>query len=243
MAENAGWTNPGPNELGVEAFARLAGITRQTARLWRDRGYLAVTKSGKIDAKASSDRLLDLKKITHDLITGEQVNAPEEVKWSGRSAKRTQDQVKSASERAPDPEPPAEQPAPDPEPEQPQPTSPAELDDPYMDELNRRLDRGEMLKTLEASQVKENYLARQRRLQYEREEGNVVEVEAATSILQEAMARVRQRLLAMPTKVAPRLVNQPKAPPIEDMIREEVNEVLEELSRMDVDDLLQTRSE
>lgn len=131
----------------------------------------------------------------------------------------------NGNRRKPDPVTPAE-----PKPEQP---GDDDADDPYIDELAARLDRGEMLTTAEAERIKENYLARKRRLEFDREAGRVVDADAVADVFGQACARVRTRLLGIPTKVAPRLANQSQAPTIEDLVRAEITEALEELSRID----------
>ncbi len=82
----------------------------------------------------------------------------------------------------------------------------------------------------EARRVKENYLALQAQLEYDQKSGLVVAVEDVTSAVGEDYAKVRSRLLAIPSEHAPRIQRLKTAIEVEDALREIITEALEELT-------------
>lgn len=98
--------------------------------------------------------------------------------------------------------------------------------------LRSLLDNIELLSKAEAEQVKENYLALQRRLEYERAAGEVVPVDEAAQRVAEEYASVRSKLLALPTELAPTIAQETggDANKIRDRLAEGITRALEELS-------------
>lgn len=82
----------------------------------------------------------------------------------------------------------------------------------------------------EAARIKENYLALLRQLEYDRESGAVVEVEVVAQQVAEQFAVVRSRLLAIPSRVAPRIAVLTDAEEVRALIDEEVALALQELT-------------
>ena len=87
---------------------------------------------------------------------------------------------------------------------------------------------GEILSYPEARALKETYLARLRRLEFETKAGKFVEIEEVGRQVEDEYNIVRERLLTIPGKIAEALVGATRAE-IEMAIRAEITEALEEL--------------
>ncbi|WP_433693233.1 hypothetical protein [Paraburkholderia phenoliruptrix] len=83
----------------------------------------------------------------------------------------------------------------------------------------------------EAKRVKENYLALQAQLEYDRDAGLVVDVADVAKAVGDEYAKVRTRLLAIPAEHAPRLQLLKSAVELQDALHEIIVEALEELTR------------
>jgi hypothetical protein len=83
----------------------------------------------------------------------------------------------------------------------------------------------------EAKRVKENYLALREQLEYDREARLVVAVEDVTRAVGEEYARVRSRLLSIPSEHAPRIHRLKSVLEIQDALHGIIVEALEELTR------------
>ncbi|MFL9918837.1 hypothetical protein PQR75_26335 [Paraburkholderia fungorum] len=83
----------------------------------------------------------------------------------------------------------------------------------------------------EAKRVKENYLALQTQLEYDRDAGLVVAVADVAKAVGEEYAKVRTRLLAIPAEHAPRLQLLKTPVELQDALQEIIVEALEELTR------------
>ncbi len=81
-----------------------------------------------------------------------------------------------------------------------------------------------------AERIKENYLALLRKLEYDIKSRAVVPAEEVLSLVGSEYAKVRTRLLSLPSELASRLVLMRTAPEIQAAIEEAVNEALEELT-------------
>lgn len=99
-------------------------------------------------------------------------------------------------------------------------------------ELEALIESAELLTKAQAEQVKENYLARQRKLQYEREAGELVPVDQAAQQVANEYAKVRSKLLALPTELAPQLAQEfgGDANQIRERLAEAITRALEELT-------------
>lgn len=82
----------------------------------------------------------------------------------------------------------------------------------------------------EARRVKENYLALLNQLEYDQKSGGVVAVQDVAKVWSETLARVRTRLLAIPSEVAPQAHRMKTVPEVQETIRSAVTEALEELT-------------
>lgn len=83
----------------------------------------------------------------------------------------------------------------------------------------------------EAKRVKENYLALREQLEYDREARLVVAVQDVTRAVGEEYARVRTRLLSIPSEHAPRIHRLKSVLEIQDTLHGIIVEALEELTR------------
>lgn len=114
----------------------------------------------------------------------------------------------------------------------PAPDSPTDSD-PALDALSERLARGDLLTWSEAQRVKENYLARLRQVEFEHKSGRLVEVGAVADLYSRELAKVRNRLLAIPTHVGQRATPDAGKAAVADLVHELIIEALEELSSGD----------
>lgn len=87
-----------------------------------------------------------------------------------------------------------------------------------------------MLSHAQAVQKKENYLALLRELEYDREVGKVVEIDAVVSLVAAQFATVRTRLLAIPSKVASRIALIQTPEEARALVEAEITEALKELA-------------
>lgn len=83
----------------------------------------------------------------------------------------------------------------------------------------------------EARRVKENYLALQAQLEYDRDAGLVVAVADVAKAVGDEYAKVRTRLLAIPAEQAPLLQRLKTVVEVQDALNKIIVEALEELTR------------
>lgn len=83
----------------------------------------------------------------------------------------------------------------------------------------------------EAKRVKENYLALREQLEYDRESRQVVAVEDVARAVGDEYAKVRSRLLAIPSEHAPRISRLKTVQEVQDVLHGIIVEALEELTR------------
>lgn len=95
-------------------------------------------------------------------------------------------------------------------------------------------DGAELWSKADAERVKENYAARLKQLEFDRESGKVVEIDDVVVAVASEYAVVRNRLLGIGSKVAPDLTTLQSAEEIKAIIDAEVTEALNQLT-VDVD--------
>lgn len=83
----------------------------------------------------------------------------------------------------------------------------------------------------EAKRVKENYLALREQLEYDRDAGLVVEVADVAKAVGEEYAKVRTKLLSIPSEHAPRIQRLKTVQEVQDVLHCIIVEALEELTR------------
>jgi hypothetical protein len=82
---------------------------------------------------------------------------------------------------------------------------------------------------IEAERIKANYLALLRQLQYDRESGAVVAVDEVAAAVAAEYLVVRNNLLGLPTRLAPRLVLIRDAEQLRAILQAEISKLLEDL--------------
>lgn len=87
-----------------------------------------------------------------------------------------------------------------------------------------------LLSTVDALKLKENYLARRQRLEFDIKVGSVVVAADVAKIVGAEYARVRSRLLAIPTERAPEVHRLRTVAEVEDRLRSAIVEALWELA-------------
>jgi hypothetical protein len=87
-----------------------------------------------------------------------------------------------------------------------------------------------LLTKAEAEQKKENYLALLRELEYDRDSGSVVAVADVARKVASEYALVRNRLLSIPARVAPRVAVIKSAEEVKALLEAEISQALRELA-------------
>lgn len=82
----------------------------------------------------------------------------------------------------------------------------------------------------EATRRKEVYLARCQKIKYEKEIGKLVDVDAAAQVVANEYAKVRSKILSIPTRTATRLSVMKNPAEIKKYLDEEISDVLNELT-------------
>lgn len=83
--------------------------------------------------------------------------------------------------------------------------------------------------SLEASRMKENYVALAKKLEFEREAGTLAPIAELEAAYSEELAILRTKLLAMGSIIGPKIVMLPDAEIGKAIVDAEINHVLEEL--------------
>jgi hypothetical protein len=82
----------------------------------------------------------------------------------------------------------------------------------------------------EAVRIKENYLALLRQLEFDLKSGAVVPIDVVIAVLVEQLARVRNKVLAIGVRVAPRAAVLRSAEEVKALLDTEIGQALEELT-------------
>ena len=99
-------------------------------------------------------------------------------------------------------------------------------------EAAERIVRTSSLLSLEdAVKLKENYLGRLKELEYDQKSGAVVPAADVVKLVGAEYAKVRTRLLAIPTEQAPAVHRLKTVPEVRDLLQAVVTEALEELTQ------------
>jgi hypothetical protein len=106
------------------------------------------------------------------------------------------------------------------------------------------IDEGALWSKAEAERVKENYAAKLRQLEYDRESGLVAEIDDVVIAVATELSLVRNKLLNIGSRVAPRIAVMNSAEAIKAMIDAEVVLALQELTldQPDVGDMATARA-
>lgn len=87
-----------------------------------------------------------------------------------------------------------------------------------------------LMERVDAEKLKENMLARLRQLEFDQKAGSVVAVEDVARTVRDQYAKVRTRLLAIPSECATRLLQMKTAPEVQAVMQEAISDALEELT-------------
>lgn len=190
---------PAPKFVSQAEFARHRGVSRKAVTTWKSKGLLVIDAEGRVDVEATEWKLDDRPANYRGGVTHRPIRAPNGNNFDDRRAKPA-----SATRPGTKPSPRPTDGAPDP--------ADFDLDDPN-------------LPIAEAVRRKENFLGLQRKHEFEVSQKEWVRVEEAGRQVEQAYSVVRDRVLAMPGKLAASLVGLSRAE-IEDAIRTEVCEAL-----------------
>ena len=213
-----------PASMTQAEFARRRGVSRKTVTTWKGQGKLVLTADGRVDVVATEARLAD---------------QPETYRGGTASKPPPAARVPPAAAEAS-----TQRPARSPGPLHPQPhggslqhgKGPGEQssDEAVVALLGAEAGSPEELaaalgwKTVDATRVKEIYLALKRKREHEQETGKLVPIEDVALQVEKEYGLVRERLLTIPGKLAAQLVGRDQAQ-IEAALLEEVTEALNEL--------------
>jgi len=189
--------------MNQSEFAALHGVSRKTVTKWKERGWL-VFAGDEVDVDASNKLL---KRYRRD--GAQSVTQGDEGNSQGNKSKPPRKRVTQRD---------------------------AEVTiregETAADAAGRVLAAtGADMNLDEARRVKENYLALQAQLEYDRDAGLVVAVEDVARAVGEEYAKVRSRLLAIPAEHAPRIQRLKTVIEVQDALQEIITEALEELTR------------
>jgi len=196
--------------MNQSEFAALHNVSRKTVTKWKERGWL-VFAGADLDVDASNALL---KKYRRDGVEpGAQGVTPAEGNSQGNSAPAARKRV-----------------------------TPKDAEVTIRDGETAETAAGRVLAATganmnldEAKRVKENYLALQAQLEYDRDASLVVAVDDVTRAIGDEYAKVRTRLLAIPAEHAPRIQRLKTVVEVQDALHELITDALEELTRDGVD--------
>lgn len=103
------------------------------------------------------------------------------------------------------------------------------LEPDYDDDPEEKID-DDNISHAEATRRKEVYLARCQKIKYEKEIGKLVDVDAAAQVVANEYAKVRFKILSIPTRTATRLSVMKNPAEIKKYLDEEIADVLDELT-------------
>lgn len=184
-------------------FAALHGVSRKTVTKWKERGWLAFA-GDQVDVEASNALLKKYRVAGADSVT-------QAVQGNGQGNKPTRPRRAVT----------------------PMDTEVTIGDGETAGQAVERilLALGADMNMDEAKRVKENYLALQAQLEYDQAAGLVVAVADVGQAVADEYAKVRTRLLAIPSEHAPRIQRLRTVQEVQDTLHSVIVEALEELTR------------
>lgn len=189
--------------MNQSQFATLHGVSRKTVTEWKKRGWL-VFAGDEIDADASNAVLA---RYRRDGVSKAVTQAPGNT--SGNKATKPGKRVTRKDAEV----------------------TIREDETPESAAARILIATGADMDFDEARRVKENYLALQAQLEYDRDAGLVVAVADVAKAVGEEYAKVRTRLLAIPAEHSPRVQRLKTVIEVQDALHEIIVEALEELTR------------
>ncbi|AKM29273.1 hypothetical protein AB870_02710 [Pandoraea faecigallinarum] len=183
-------------------FAALHGVSRKTVTKWKERGWL-VFAGDEVDVDASNAMLKKYRRDGAETVT----QGVTQRSQGNNSAAKPKPVTRRAKVTIGDDETPAEA------------------------AVRLLVATGADMDFDEARRVKENYLALQTQLEYDRQSGQVVAVADVSRAVGDEYAKVRTKLLAIPSEHAPRIQRLKTVQEVQDVLRSIIVEALEELTR------------
>ncbi|ANN70902.1 hypothetical protein [Bordetella bronchialis] len=184
-------------------FAALHGVSRKTVTKWKERGWL-VFAGDQVDVEASNALLKKYRVAGADSVTqAAQGNSQGNKPARARRAVTPKDAEVTIGDGE----------------------TAGQAAERILLALGADMDMDE------AKRVKENYLALQAQLEYDQAAGLVVAVADVSQAVAEEYAKVRTRLLAIPSEHAPRIQRLRTVQEVQDALHSVIVEALEELTR------------
>lgn len=201
-----------PQFLSQADFARRRSVSRNAVSVWKSKGLLVLNEDGKVDVEATEWKLDDRPLVYRGGITHRPIRGPDQNNHDPKGTKPPK--AKSGESLLPTVSEPSDDGAPDP------------LD---FDLSNPNLTQAEAVRR------KENFLGLLRKHEFEVANREWVRVEDVGKAVEREYSVVRERLLAIPGKLAAKLVDRDRVE-IELALFEEISEALNELHAPDADD-------
>jgi hypothetical protein len=182
-------------------FARLKGVSRKTVTQWKSRGLLSMTPDGMVKVEESEWLLADRAPNYRGGSTkGDAKPARAEKPAGASSIGVVADEIVTMQRLE------------------------RLAESIVVDDGNAPHSHGE------AVRIKENYLALLKQLEYDQKRGAVVAIEDVAAIVIDQFAKIRNKLLAISTRIAPRAAILRSAEEVKSLVDTEMSHVLQELS-------------
>ena len=192
--------------LSQAEFARHRKVSRNAVTVWKSKGLLVLNVDGLIDVDATEWKLDDRPATYRGGVTHRPVRAADGNNFEPKASKLKPPTSKSGASRLPS------EPVPDNQ----------EIVEPAFDPTDENLTHAEAVRR------KENYLGLLRKRELEISNQEWMRVEDVGKAVEREYSVVRERLLAIPGKLAAKLVDRDRAA-IELALFEEISEALSEL--------------
>jgi phage terminase Nu1 subunit (DNA packaging protein) len=189
--------------MNQSEFAALHRVSRKTVTKWKERGWL-VFAGDDVDVEASNARLKRYRPAGAEAVT----QAAQGNSQGNKSAKSRKRVTPLATE-----------------------VTIQEGESGAQAAVRLLVASGADMNIDEAKRVKENYLALREQLEYDRDAGLVVEVADVAKAVGEEYAKVRTKLLSIPSEHAPRIHRLKTVQEVQDVMHSIIVEALEELTR------------
>ncbi|WP_110947427.1 hypothetical protein [Pseudomonas bohemica] len=192
--------------MNQSEFAVLHGVSRKTVTKWKERGWLVFAGSA-VDVEASNSIIAKYRRDGLEAVTqvSESVTQTKLGNKNPASGKAVTPTAKRVTVKLGE----------------------------TVDQATTRIliASGANMTIDEAKRVKENYLALREQLEYDRESKQVVAVDDVARAVGDEYAKVRSRLLAIPSEHAPRISRLKTVLEVEDALHGIIVEALEELTQ------------
>ncbi|WP_429497046.1 hypothetical protein ACQUFY_10825 [Robbsia andropogonis] len=184
-------------------YAKRHGVSRKAVTTWKQRGWL-VFSGDEIDADASDENLARYRRGGSETVTQTNSGNTQGNKATSQKNRVTSDAAQVTIKEG---------------------ETGAEA------AIRILAATGADMSFDEAKRVKENYLALQAQLEYDKNAGLVVAVADVAKLVGEEYAKVRTRLLSIPAEHAPQIQRLKSVVEVQDTLRELIVKALEELTQ------------